>query len=261
MNHKARKRFGQNFLQDQAIIDEIMANIQLQSDEHAVEIGPGMGALTRWILETGCQLDVIELDRDLVNLLKDRFRRFLQLNIHSADALQFDFSALKQSERKLRLIGNLPYNISSPLLFHLMSQIESVEDMHFMLQKEVVDRMCASPGCKQYGRLSIMIQYYCQAERVCVVPPESFDPAPKVMSAVIKLTPHPVTPVEVDNISHLNYVVTTAFSQRRKTIRNSLKKIISEEQIISLDIDPGLRAESLSLSDFARLSQFIDQQD
>ena len=256
--HKARKRFGQNFLQDHNVIYNILSNIQANSGEHWIEIGPGLGAITEPLLNKNITLDVVELDRDLVGYLNNKFKDQENFNIHSADALNFDFAALAKDNEKLRIIGNLPYNISTPLLFHLLDSAYCIEDMHFMLQKEVVDRICAEPGTKKYGRLSVMIQYYCETELVFDVPPESFDPIPKVMSSIVKLTPHQKPPVEIENIKKLNKVVTTAFSQRRKTIRNSLKKLITEEQIIELDINPTLRAESISLAEFARLSYLIE---
>lgn len=256
--HKARKRFGQNFLQDHNVIYNILSNIQANSGEHWIEIGPGLGAITEPLLNKNITLDVVELDRDLVGYLKDKFKDQENFNIHSADALNFDFAALAKDNEKLRIIGNLPYNISTPLLFHLLDNAYCIEDMHFMLQKEVVDRMCAEPGSKRYGRLSVMIQYFCEAELVFDVPPESFDPIPKVMSSIVKLTPYEKPPVEIEDIKKLNKVVTTAFSQRRKTIRNSLKKLITEEQIIELDINPTLRAESISLAEFARLSYLVE---
>jgi 16S rRNA (adenine1518-N6/adenine1519-N6)-dimethyltransferase len=259
MTHTPRKRFGQNFLHDHNIIYNIISSIQPKPDEHWVEIGPGLGALTEPLLKLGLHLDVVELDRDLVVLLKDKFGQQNHLQIHSADALKFDFSALAQADEKLRIIGNLPYNISTPLMFHLLDNASYIEDMHFMLQKEVVDRICATPGSKKYGRLSVMMQYYCATELLFEVPPESFDPAPKVMSAIVKLVPHQQPPVEVTDIGKLNRVVTQAFSQRRKTLRNSLKKLIDEDAIIALNIDPALRAEALSLNEFAKLSNQIQE--
>ena len=257
MKHKARKRFGQNFLQDHNIIYNILSNIHAQNDEHWVEIGPGLGAITEPLLQKNVTLDVVELDRDLVKFLQDKFNNNPNFTIHSADALKFDFAAIAKAGEKLRIIGNLPYNISTPLLFHLLDNAYCIEDMHFMLQKEVVDRICAEPGSKKYGRLSVMIQYHCETECVFDVPPESFDPIPKVMSSIVKLIPHNEPPVEIQSIERLNKGVTTAFSQRRKTIRNSLKKLFTEEQIVALEIDPTLRAESISLAEFARLSLIL----
>jgi 16S rRNA (adenine1518-N6/adenine1519-N6)-dimethyltransferase len=260
MTHKARKRFGQNFLHDHNIIYSIIAHLQLSENQHWVEIGPGQGALTAPLLARNVRLDVVELDRDLVALLQRKFTLQTKLSIHSADALSFDFAALQQGEdEKLHIIGNLPYNISTPLLFHLLEVSYCIADMHFMLQKEVVDRICAAPGSKQYGRLSVMMQYFCQSELLFDVPPESFDPIPKVMSAIIRLIPHSQPPVEVISMDCFNKVVTHAFSQRRKTIRNSLKSLLSEEQICELGINPGARAETLSLEEFALLSNLVGQ--
>ncbi len=259
MTHTPRKRFGQHFLHDPTIIFNIISSIQAKPDEHWVEIGPGQGALTEPLLKQGLQLDIVELDRDLVMLLKEKYRKYNNLHIHSADALTFDFSALAKANEKLHIIGNLPYNISTPLMFHLLDNDSCIEDMHFMLQKEVVDRICAAPGSKKYGRLSVMMQYYCATELLFDVPPESFDPIPKVMSAIVRLVPHQQPPVEVDDIVKFNKVVMQAFSQRRKTLRNSLKKLIGEDAIVALNIDPALRAEALSLNEFAKLSNQIQE--
>lgn len=259
MAHTPRKRFGQNFLHDHTIIYNIISSIQAKPDQHWVEIGPGQGALTEPLLKQRVRLEVVELDRDLVVLLKQKFKQYSNLQIHSADALRFDFSSLADGDAKLRIIGNLPYNISTPLMFHLLDNAYCIEDMHFMLQKEVVDRICAAPGSKKYGRLSVMMQYYCATEMLFEVPPESFDPAPQVMSAIVRLVPHRQPPVAVNDMSKLNRVVTQAFSQRRKTLRNSLKKLIAEEDIVALNIDPTLRAESISLAEFASLSNLLQE--
>jgi 16S rRNA (adenine1518-N6/adenine1519-N6)-dimethyltransferase len=254
MTHQARKRFGQNFLQDHSIIYNILAHANLAADQHWVEIGPGLGALTKPLLDAGVKLDVVELDRDLVYLLSKQFAKYDKLTIHSADALKFDFTALAANQEKLRVIGNLPYNISTPLMFHLLENSNSIEDMHFMLQKEVVDRICAEPGSKKYGRLSVMMQYFCDTEWLFDVPPESFDPIPKVMSAIVKLTPHTQPRVAIRDLASFNHLVTQAFSQRRKTIRNSLRELVSEHQMQELGIDPNARAETLSLAQFALLN-------
>ncbi len=257
MTHTPRKRFGQNFLHDHGIISNIIGSIEAKPNEHWVEIGPGQGALTEPLLHQGVRLDVVELDRDLVALLKNKFRQHERLHIHSADALRFDFSALA-TNGKLRVIGNLPYNISTPLMFHLLEHAACIDDMFFMLQKEVVNRLCAEPNSKQYGRLSVMMQYYCATEWLFDVPPESFDPVPKVMSSIVRLIPHTQPPVQVNDLAKLNTVVTHAFSQRRKTLRNALKKLIDEQTMVELGIDPVLRAENISLSDFAKLSNAFD---
>ncbi len=252
--HIPRKRFGQNFLHDGNVIAEIISSLAVKPDEHWVEIGPGQGALTLPLLNKGVRLDVVELDRDLVALLKKKFSERPSLSIHSADALKFDFSSIARTDEKYRVVGNLPYNISTPLLFHLLSYSAVIADMYFMLQKEVVDRICAAPGSKKYGRLSVMMQYYCAAECLFLVFPESFDPPPQVTSAVIRLTPHHQPPVEIDDMALFNKIVTQAFSQRRKTLRNSLKALLSENDFLDLAVDPRVRAEMLSLEDFARLS-------
>jgi 16S rRNA (adenine1518-N6/adenine1519-N6)-dimethyltransferase len=254
MTHQARKRFGQNFLQDKNIIYNILAHAGPKSSDHWVEIGPGLGALTRPLLTSGARLDIVELDRDLVSYLQQELANQPQLTIHSADALKFDFSQLSHGADRLRIIGNLPYNISTPLMFHLLENTACIEDMHFMLQKEVVDKICATPGSKQYGRLSVMMQYYCSPEPLFDVPPESFNPIPKVMSAIVKLVPYTQPPVAIKDIASFGRLVTQAFGQRRKTIRNSLKELVNEQQMEVLGIDPNLRAEALSLEQFAQLS-------
>lgn len=259
MAHIARKRFGQNFLHDQSVIGQIIAFCEVKAGQHWVEIGPGQGALTAPLLWAGVNLDVVELDRDLVALLKQKFSGHEHFNIHSADALKFDFAALAKAGEKLRVVGNLPYNISTPLMFHLLASAQCIEDMHFMLQKEVVERLCAEPGSKQYGRLSVMMQYHCETEHLFDVPPESFSPAPKVMSSIVRLTPHRQPPVRVENLANLNRLVAQAFSQRRKTLRNSLKTLISEQDLDALSIDSKLRAENLTLAEFARLSNLLKE--
>jgi len=270
MKHKARKRFGQNFLHDQMVIEHIIKTINPQNQDHIVEIGPGQGALTRYLLENCQKFDAIELDRDLIPLLKINLASFSQkLNIINQDALSIDFCTLSEDQNCFRLVGNLPYNISSPLLFHFVQYRACISDMHFMLQKEVVDRICAIPSTKAYGRLSVMLQYFCRVEKLFEVKPGSFSPAPKVDSAIVRLIPY-----KQDNIPHktplndeksLESICQQAFAQRRKTLRNNLKKVLSAEQIENLGIDPGARAETLSVSDFILLanlyhSQTIDSQ-
>ncbi len=249
--HRPRKRFGQNFLHDPGVIGRIVTAIGPRPGDRMVEIGPGLGALTRPLLEALGELDAVELDRDLVAELHN----LPGLRIHQADALRFDFCALAGDD-KLRVVGNLPYNISTPLLFHLLDQAECISDMHFMLQKEVVDRLAAPPGGGDYGRLSVMVQYRCRVERVLTVSPGAFNPPPKVESAVVRLVPHESPPVEADPAS-LREVVTRAFAHRRKTLRNNLKGFIPAEQIEAAGIDPGRRAETLSLGEFARLAAML----
>ncbi len=254
MTHIARKRFGQNFLQNDSVIFNILAHANVNEQEHWVEIGPGQGALTQPLLAQNVQLDVVELDRDLAALLQHRFGQNSNFSLHSADALHFNFASLMVSNQKLRIIGNLPYNISTPLLFHLMDQIDSIQDMHFMLQKEVVDRICAEPGSKKYGRLSVMLQYYCQPEFLFDVAPECFNPVPKVTSAIVKLTPHQTPPAQIKDIATLDKIVKTAFSQRRKTLRNSLHHLLTEQSLSNAGINPSQRAETVSLEQFSLLT-------
>lgn len=259
--HQARKRFGQNFLQDQNIIRNILLNIQPRVGDNIAEIGPGLGAITEHLLNaTEGHLNVVEIDRDLVQVLKTQFFNYPHLQIHQGDALKFDFSQLVTADNKLRIVGNLPYNISTPLIFHLLSFTGKVKDMHFMLQKEVVDRMAAGPGDSNYGRLGIMVQYHCRVESLFTVPPTAFDPQPKVDSAIVRLTPYAKPPVPALDHQQLSSLVTTAFNQRRKTIRNNLKKLISAEQLEALGIDPGLRPENLSLQNFVAISDTLTLQ-
>lgn len=254
MQHKARKRFGQNFLHDDGVIQNIVNAIYPRKGEKVVEIGPGLGALTSQLLPLLGQIEVVELDRDVIPHLEHACEGLGELHITQADALKFDFSTLLDNETKLRVVGNLPYNISTPLLFHLMKYANQIQDMHFMLQKEVVDRMSAVPGNKHYGRLSIMLQYFCRVEKLFDVPPEAFDPAPKVDSAIVRLVPYQELPIQVDNLDDYSMIVTKSFAHRRKTLRNNLKNILSGEQIEALGINPSVRAETLTQQQFAELS-------
>lgn len=257
LGHTARKRFGQNFLNDQGVIDGIVSAIHPQENENLIEIGPGLGALTEPVCEEVSKLTVLELDRDLAKRL--RSHPFIQdkLNVIEADAMKFDFTELYTEGHPLRIFGNLPYNISTPLMFHLFEYIDCIQDMHFMLQKEVVNRLAAQPGNKDYGKLSVMTQYYCQVVPVLHVPPHAFKPAPKVDSAVVRLIPHKTKPIELENTENLRQVCATAFNQRRKTLRNSLKDLLDASEIEALGINPGVRAETLSLRDFASLANKV----
>lgn len=251
MAHLARKRFGQHFLVDEGLIHAIVRAIDPRPGQALVEIGPGLGALTQPVLERSGALTVVELDRDLAR----RWRERQGIRVIESDVLKVDFTALAaEAGQPLRVIGNLPYNISTPLLFHLTTQLHCIEDMHFMLQKEVVERMTAAPGGKDYGRLGIMLQYYCDAEYLFTVGPGAFKPAPKVHSAIVRLTPHAAPPVPCDP-ALLSKVVTEAFSYRRKTLRNALKNLLDVDQIIACDIDPGARPETLTLVEFSRLAE------
>ncbi|MFT5838871.1 MAG: 16S rRNA (adenine1518-N6/adenine1519-N6)-dimethyltransferase [Flavobacteriales bacterium] len=260
LGHTARKRFGQNFLHDNYVIDQIVTVIGPQKDQHMVEIGPGLGALTEPVCELVDALTVIELDRDLAARLRTHPFMSSKLSIIEADALKYDYSQLLSDGKPLRIFGNLPYNISTPLMFHLFSFANKVQDMHFMLQKEVVNRLAASPGNKSYGRLSVMAQYHCQIIPVLQVPPGAFNPPPKVDSAVVRLVPHQKKPVTLINEDTLHKVCAQAFNQRRKTIRNSLKESMNEQQLIDLDINPELRAENLSLEQYAKIANAVDSQ-
>lgn len=255
--HKTRKRFGQNFLHDPHVIQRIVKSIRPREGQHMVEIGPGEGALTRELLPILGQLDVVELDRDLIPLLESKFATLGELRVHQADALKFDFCQLSPGPAQLRVVGNLPYNISTPLLFHLLDMSHCIQDMHFMLQKEVVQRITAKPGSGQYGRLSVMMQYHCQTEMLFTVGPGAFRPAPRVDSAIVQLTPYRQPPVEVDPVI-LAQLVTRAFGQRRKTLRNNLKGLLDTGAIEAQGIDPGVRPECLSLEEFARLAQALN---
>ena len=260
-HHKARKRFGQNFLHDQGIIQRIVRSIHPREGNRLVEIGPGQGAITEHLLDGAGQLDVIELDRDLIPILKLRFGLNQGFRIHEGDALKFDFASLKTDNTPLRLVGNLPYNISTPLIFHLLGYQLSdqglIRDMHFMLQKEVVQRLAAQSGDNHYGRLGIMAQYYCRVDYLFTVGPGSFNPPPKVDSAIVRLTPHETLPYPCKDVKRLGQVVREAFSQRRKTLRNTLKRQISSDELEQLSIDPSVRPERVTLEEFVRITDYI----
>jgi 16S rRNA (adenine1518-N6/adenine1519-N6)-dimethyltransferase len=255
--HRARKRFGQHFLTDENVVAQIVAAINPQPDDHLVEIGPGLGVLTETLLPYVPEMDAVELDRDIIPKLAARCGPLGRLNIHTCDALKFDFASLMKDGHELRIVGNLPYNISTPLMFHLLESRAIIRDMHFMLQKEVVDRLAAIPGTKDYGRLSVMMQYHCRVESLFDVPPDAFSPPPKVNSAVVQLTPFSEPPITVADINMLSKLVTQAFSQRRKTLRNTLKPLMNVEQIEAQGIDPIRRAETLSLTEFAALTNAV----
>ena len=252
MKHVARKRFGQNFLTDQQVLQDIIQTIAPEAGDAVVEIGPGLGAMTRRLLQEVNQLQVVELDRDLVARLKKSFDP-QKLVIHSGDALQFDFGSLPLPVgKKLRVVGNLPYNISSPLLFHLARFTSIVQDQHFMLQKEVVERMVAPPGGKSYGRLSVMLQWRYAMELRFVVPPTAFDPPPRVESAIVRMVPLAM-PLPCDQQA-LEQVVLKAFSMRRKVLRNCLAGMFSENALVDAGVDPTMRPETVSLEQYVGLA-------
>lgn len=252
ISFQPRKRFGQNFLTNQNIIASLVHYIQPQLNDNIVEIGPGLGALTMALLPHLERLYVVEVDRDLAANLQAQ--KNSKLIVYEQDALTFNFAQLIDAMRKIRVVGNLPYNISTPLIFHLLSFAKHIHDMHFMLQKEVVDRMAAQPGSKAFGRLSVMVQYACQVEDLMHVPPNAFYPAPKVNSAFVRLIPYEKPPYLARDFDFFANVVKHAFSQRRKTLKNCLQEIISLEVFHAAGIDPALRAEQLSVEDFVRLS-------
>lgn len=263
LGHTARKRFGQNFLHDDYVIDRIVSAINPLDGENLVEIGPGLGAITEPVCERVNKLTVIELDRDLAKRLRHHPFHNEKLTVVEQDALKMNFAELQKQfddpSVPLRVFGNLPYNISTPLMFQLFSFAGIIKDMHFMLQKEVVNRLAAGPGHKNYGRLSVMAQYYCQVLPVLEVPPGAFTPPPKVDSAVVRLVPHATPTVDVQDVAMLEKICAAAFNQRRKTIRNSLKDWITEEEMTSLGLNPGVRAETLSLDNFASLANIVSQ--
>jgi len=256
LNHRPRKRFGQNFLHDPVVIGKIVSAVNPSNKDTLLEIGPGQGAITVPMLAATGELSVVELDRDLIGPLQKQCEKIGKLVIHNADALTFDFCQLSK-DRSLRVVGNLPYNISTPLLFHLLEQHRCISDMHFMLQKEVVDRMAACPGSRQYGRLSIMLQYRCRVTPLFNIGPEAFDPPPKVESAFVRLEPYEHPRVQVADEALFEKLVKQAFSQRRKTLRNTLRDMLDAGAMTRLGIDPSARAETLAIQDFATLSNHL----
>ena len=245
---RPRKRFGQHFLKDPGAIQQTLGAIAPRSEDTIVEIGPGRGALTGSLARTGAELHLVEIDRDLAAELAERYENTPNVQVHQADALRFNFATLGNG---LRVVGNLPYNISTPLLFHLLDQIEAIRDMYFMLQKEVVDRIAASPGNKQYGRLTVMLGCHLDAQHLFDVAPDAFDPPPKVMSSVVCLLPKVAAP-NVDSIA-MRKIVTQAFSQRRKTLHNALKGHVSDEMLRSVGLKPGMRAEQVAVDQWIDL--------
>jgi 16S rRNA (adenine1518-N6/adenine1519-N6)-dimethyltransferase len=252
---QAKKRFGQNFLHDANVVGKIVRAIAPKRGERIVEIGPGPGALTKPLLEALGELTVIELDRDMIPILRANLGEPRGLQVIEADALKVDYAALGGGG-KLRLCGNLPYNISTPLLFHLLKSADRIADMHFMLQKEVVRRMCAEPDTGDYGRLTVTLAARAACEELFVVGPGAFKPAPQVDSALVRVTPRP-PPFPIADLAAFDRVVTAAFGQRRKTLRNALKGLLDENEIREAGIDPGARAETLTSQDFARLSSWV----
>jgi 16S rRNA (adenine1518-N6/adenine1519-N6)-dimethyltransferase len=253
MKHIAKKRFGQNFLIDQGIINSLVEAISPQTTDTMVEIGPGLGALTKPLLTRLPHLHAIELDRDIVAWMREQYPAS-KLTIHNVDALKFDFATLGKN---IRVVGNLPYNISTPILFHLLDSVANIADMHFMLQKEVVERMVAIPSTPEYGRLSVMLQYRLQMEYLFTVPPEAFEPAPKVESAFVRAVPYASLPYPTKDEKLFARVVLSAFGQRRKTLRNTLKGLLDDAGFARLGIDPQSRAENLSVGQFVSIANHL----
>lgn len=253
----ARKRFGQHFLHESFIIEKIVQAISPKITDNVLEIGPGLGALTQRLLPLLKCLTVIELDKNLIPLLEKKCAGLGELIIHQGDALKFDLQSLRKINGLWRLVGNLPYNISTPLLFHCLNQANVIQDMHFMLQKEVVDRINAQAGQPSYGRLSVMIQYYCCVEKLFNVKPGAFQPPPKVDSAMIRLVPYQVLPYKADDPNMFAKVVRIAFTQRRKMLRNNLASMLTLEEFDQLKIDSQQRAEQLFVSDYVKLANFL----
>jgi 16S rRNA (adenine1518-N6/adenine1519-N6)-dimethyltransferase len=254
VRHIPRKRFGQNFLQSQHVIEDILRSINPQAEDNVLEIGPGLGALTGPLLRRLNRLTAVEIDTDLQQYWRESPLAQGKLNLIPADALTVDYSQFGEG---LRVVGNLPYNVSTPLLIHLLRYAPFIKDMHFMLQKEVVERMAAEPGCKDYGRLSVMLQYHCEVDYLFDVPPEAFDPQPKVDSAVVRLVPYPVSPYASVPVADLERLVAKAFAMRRKTLNNNLKGIISAEKLLELGVDGSKRPEQISVKEYVQLAKFV----
>lgn len=259
MEHIPRKRFGQHFLCDQGVIQRIVNAIHPKRNDHLIEIGPGQGAMTLPLMKITHEMEVVELDRDLIQELSERVSHHGQLCVHNQDVLTFDFTKAKQDGRLLRVVGNLPYNISTPLIFHLLDHSAVISDMVFMLQKEVADRLGAKPDSDDYGRLSVMVQYYCKVTVLFDVAPSAFYPPPKVKSSILKIIPYTTLPFVADDVDLFAQVVKQAFAQRRKTLRNTLKSMVNEAQWTAIGIDPGLRAEVLSVADFVKISNQLSK--
>ncbi|MDO8811195.1 MAG: 16S rRNA (adenine(1518)-N(6)/adenine(1519)-N(6))-dimethyltransferase RsmA [Gallionella sp.] len=258
MVHKAKKKFGQNFLVNEQVVADIVGAIHPEPEDNMVEIGPGLGALTRPLLKHLNHLHVVEIDRDIIARLEHDYPQGdpgAKLIIHAGDALEFDIATLPAP---LRIVGNLPYNISSPLLFHFAAYTERIRDMHFMLQNEVVERMVATHSTPEYGRLSVMLQYRFHMEKLLDVPPESFRPSPKVNSAVVRMIPLPVGEIQVRDEKLFAAIVSAAFGQRRKTLRNTLRNYLSETDFMKLGINAQLRAENLGVAEFTKIANSLN---
>ena len=259
--HQIRKRFGQNFLHDKHVISKIIDAVSPTKDDHILEIGPGFGAITEQLAQSGAKLHCIELDTDLAASLKSHYRKYKSVNILEADALKFDLSSIATMKTPLRVVGNLPYNISTPLIFHFLKNSKLIKDMTFMLQLEVIQRMVSKVGSKNYGRLGLMVQYYCEVEHLFNIASDAFIPRPKVVSAIARLKPHKASSIKAKDPECLKTVIQTAFNQRRKTVRNSLSTLVSESLLESIAVNKKLRPENLTLEDYVRISDAISVKD
>lgn len=257
-NYKTKKKFGQHFLNSFAVLDSVSKAADISNEDILLEIGPGLGVLTDYIIDNAKVLHCVEIDKDLIKILQDKYSDKKNLKIHESDILNFDINnVINTSANKIKIIGNLPYNISTPILFWCVKNYELINSMVFMMQYEVVNRIVAKPNSKAYGKLGVILNFWFSPEFVCEVPPESFDPPPKVNSAVVKLIPKEVSLGDKKLFNIFDNVVSKAFEQRRKTISNSLKNIISKEDLLKININPQLRAENLSLDEFKSIAKFL----
>ena len=255
--HYARKRFGQNFLHDENVIRKIVDAISAVEGDHLLEIGPGLGALTKELAKTGATIHCVELDADLAKSLRTEFQEYDSIKIIEGDALKFDLNSIAAGKRSLRVVGNLPYNISTPIIFHLLKNSELIRDMIFMLQLEVIQRMVSKVGNRNYGRLSLMVQYYCEVEHLFNVASSAFSPKPKVVSALARHKPHSNISIQAKDSDCLQTVIRTAFNQRRKTLRNSLKTIIPEDLLEQIAVNKELRPQNITLNEYVEISNAI----
>jgi 16S rRNA (adenine1518-N6/adenine1519-N6)-dimethyltransferase len=252
-----RKRFGQHFLTDAAVLEQIVAAIGVSPQDYLVEIGPGQGALTEYLIPAAKQLDIVEIDRDLVAYLRQRYGNSEHLTIHQADALHFDWGDFLQHLPRRRITGNLPYNITTPLLFTLLECGGQIQDMHFLLQKEVVDRLTAAVSGHNYSRLTVMAQYYARLTALFNVGPSAFSPPPKVESALVRIEPYATLPAKAEDLTLFTQVVKEAFTYRRKTLANSLRKFISAAELESINIDPHWRPQQITVENFVKISNML----
>ncbi len=257
LHFRPRKRFGQHFLTDESILEEIIAAIGISPSDSIIEIGPGRGALTQYLLPLVGHLDVIEIDRDLTAYLQRHYQSMEKLTIHNADVLHFDWGSVLPSQPLKRIVGNLPYNITTPLLFKLFDWSTRIRDMHFLLQKEVVDRLTALPGSHNYSRLTVMAQYHAQLTMLLTVDATAFTPPPRVESAFVRIVPYPNPPVQALDLNVFAEVVREAFSHRRKTLANSLRKLITSSELESLNIDPHWRPQQITVENFVKISNIL----